>query len=64
MYKIVIGVGSVSVKDLNEGTNGQVVKLAGKVEYQGEALDTISFYSSLNKLLFTVNQISFSNSFF
>ena len=40
-----VGVGSVSVKDLNEETNGQVVKVASKVEYPGWTLATISFYS-------------------
>ena len=40
-----VGVGSVSVKYLNEGANGQVVKVASKVEYPGLTVATINFYS-------------------
>ena len=43
---MLVGVGSVSVEDLNEGVNGQVVKVANKVEYPGGTLTSFSFYSN------------------
>jgi len=47
---MVVGVGSVSVEDLTEGVNGQVVKVSSKVEYPGYTESTFKNDIAMLKL--------------